>query len=136
MQISLWQQKRAEGFAVPVVGSSDSHGTVNSPWFNISKMVVLAESCERDALIDAVRNSRAVVLEQYAGEELPRLYGIHRYTALVLFLLEEYFPLHDELCFEEGRLMKDYACGDKSAAALLSGLRGRCDRLLEKYWAP
>jgi hypothetical protein len=52
----------------------------------------------------------------------------------VLFLLEEYFPLHDELCFEEGRLMKDFICGDSSAAEQLGRLQGRCGALMKKYW--
>jgi hypothetical protein len=132
MQISFWQQMRSEGHGVNIVSSSDSHGTVNSPWFNLSKMIVLAESCEREDLFDAVRKGRVVALEQYAGEELPRLYGTYRYTAFVSFLLDEYFPLHDELCFEEGRLMKEFACGDKNALALLEALKGRCTALFEK----
>jgi hypothetical protein len=135
MQISLWQQLRAEGRSVPVVGSSDSHGTEGpAAWFNISKMAVFAEDCGRDSIIGAVRDRRVVVMEQYSGEGLPRLYGEYRYTAFTLFLLEEYFPLHDELCVEEGRLMKEYACGDKGAAAPLGLLRGRCGALMRKCW--
>jgi hypothetical protein len=107
---------------------------VNGEWINISKMVVLAEQNERNDLMEGVRTSRTVVLEQYRGEDLPRPYGTHRDVAFVLFLLEEYFPLHDELCFEEGRLMKDYVCGDGSAASLLEALHGRCARLMNKYW--
>ncbi|MDR2257771.1 MAG: hypothetical protein LBE14_01335 [Treponema sp.] len=135
MQISLWQQLRAEGCSIPVVGSSDSHST-EAPftWFNVSKMAVLAEDCGKDGIIRAVRNKQVVVMEQYPGEALPRLYGEYRYTAFVLFLLEEYFPLHDELCFEEGRLMKEYACGGTEAAALLGALRGRCGALMGKCW--
>jgi hypothetical protein len=139
MQVSLWQQMREEGHAVNIVGSSDSHGTVNSDWFNLSKMVVLASSCERDPIIEAVRSGMTIVLEQYAGEPLPRLYGRHRPLAFVLFLLDEFFPLHDELCFEEGRLMKDYAVGDgetrAKAGKALKAMSGRCEALFGKYWA-
>jgi hypothetical protein len=135
MQISLWQQLRAEGRSIPVVGSSDSHSTEDTlTWFNVSKMAVLAEDCRRDSIIKAVRNRQVVVMEQYSGETLPRLYGEYRYTAFALFLLEEYFPLHDELCFEEGRLMKEYASGAEGAAALLNAMRGRCGALMEKCW--
>jgi hypothetical protein len=135
MQISLWQQLRAEGRYIPVVGSSDAHSTEAAfTWFNISKMAVLAKDCSKDSIISAVRNRQVVVMEQYPGETLPRLYGEYRYTAFMLFLLEEYFPLHDELCFEEGRLMKEYACGGKEAAALLNALHGRCESLMQKCW--
>jgi hypothetical protein len=139
LQTSLWQQLRAEGRSVPIVGSSDSHGTeVPLSDFNVSKMVILAERCDKGSLIAAVRDRRVVVLEQYAGESLPRLYGEYRYVAYMLFLLTEYFPLHDELCFEEGRLMKEYAAGDKEAARdalpLLKALQGRCAALMDKCW--
>lgn len=135
LQISLWQQMREEGNVVPVVGSSDSHGTVNSPWFGLSKMIVLSEECTKDALIDAVKARRAVVLEQYPGETLPRVYGENRALEFVLFLVTEYMPLHDELCFEEGRLMKAYACGDQEAGEELRRIGKRTDFLTEKYWA-
>ena len=135
LQISLWQQMREEGNVVPVVGSSDSHGTVNSPWFGLSKMIVLSEECTKDALIDAVKARRAVVLEQYPGEPLPRVDGENRALEFVLFLVTEYMPLHDELCFEEGRLMKAYACGDQEAGEELRRIGKRTDFLTEKYWA-
>ena len=44
-------------------------------------------------------------------------------------------PLHDELCFEEGRLMKAYACGDQEAGEELRRIGKRTDFLTEKYWA-
>jgi predicted metal-dependent phosphoesterase TrpH len=135
MQIIAWQQMREDGYAVPLVGSSDSHGTVNSEWFNISKMIVLSKACKRDELIKAVKERRTVVLEQYHGELLPRVYGEQRVAEFVLFLMTEYMPLHDELCFEEGRLMKAYACGDEKAGEILKSIGRRTDLLAEKYWA-
>jgi hypothetical protein len=133
-QISLWQETRGEGCFVPVLGNSDSHGTVNAEWFQIAKTIVFSENCEKDALFDAIRNGRTVALEQYRGEPKARIYGLHRYVMFALFLLEEYFPLHDELCYEEGRLMKDYICGDREAAESLGRLQGRCARLMHKCW--
>lgn len=135
LQVSLWQQMREEGHTVPVVGSSDSHGTVDSQWFGLSKMIVLAEKCGKDDIIAAVKARRAVVLEQYGKEECPRVYGENRALEFVLFLLVEYMPLHDELCYEEGRLMKEYACGDREAGELLRQIGRRTEALWEKYWA-
>jgi predicted metal-dependent phosphoesterase TrpH len=133
-QISLWQETRAEGCFMPIVGSSDSHGTVNAEWFQSAKTVVLSETCEKDAVFDAIRKGRGVALEQYHGETAPRIYGLYRYVMFTRFLVEEYFPLHDELCYEEGRLMRDYVCGDKEAGELLKRLQGRCAKLMNKCW--
>jgi predicted metal-dependent phosphoesterase TrpH len=133
-QISLWQEMRAEGCFLPPLGNSDSHGTVNAEWFQLAKTLVFSESCERESIFDSIRRGRTVALEQYRGEAQARLYGLHRYVMFALFLLEEYFPLHDELCYEEGRLMKDHICGDPGAADLLGRLSGRCGALMKKYW--
>lgn len=134
-QVSLWQQMREEGNVVPVVGSSDSHGTVNSQWFGLSKMIVLSTTCSKDAILEAVKARQVVVMEQYHGEALPRVYGENRALEFVLFLLTEFMPLHDELCFEEGRLMKAYACGDRQAGEELKRIGMRTEALFGKYWA-
>ena len=128
-------QSPEEKNVVPIVGSSNSHGTVNSQWFGLSKMIVLSKTCGREDIIDAVKNRRVVVLEQYHGEGLPHVYGENRALEFVLFLLNEYLPLHDELCFEEGRLMKAYACGDKASGEALRKIGMRTEKLFEKYWA-
>jgi predicted metal-dependent phosphoesterase TrpH len=133
-QVSLWQEARAQGCFLSPLGNSDSHGTVNAEWFQLAKTLVFSETCEKDAIFAAIKQGRTVALEQYHGEPRARLYGLHRYVMFALFLLEEYFPLHDELCFEEGRLMKDYVCGDSAAADLLGRLSGRCAALMGKCW--
>jgi hypothetical protein len=56
-----------------------------------------------------------------------------------MFLLVEYFPVHDELCHEEGRLMKEYANSSdaetsKNAKSRLAALKGQTQKLLDKYW--
>lgn len=136
MQVSVWQQSREDGYFVPPIGSSDSHGTVNCEfnYFKIGKTVVLSEKLDKDSIIQAIRENRSVALEQYKGEKMPRCYGKHRYAAFVMFLLTEYFPLHDDLCYEEGRLMKDYICGGADAESRLAACKGQTGNLLKKYW--
>jgi hypothetical protein len=46
------------------------------------------------------------------------------------------FPQHDELCFDEGRLMIQHAAGDASAAAKLAWLHGQTATTYERCWAP
>ena len=67
-----------------------------------------------------------------------RLVGEARFIRYGDFLLKNYFPLHDELCFEEGRLMKQYVTGNEAERAeALDGLRftsGRTKKLRDKYF--
>ena len=79
---------------------------------------------------------RCAVLEQYLefDEKCPRIYGSFRAVRYANFLVNEYFPLHDDLCHEEGRLMLSYVNGTEGAGEALAMLSGRTRRLIDKYW--
>lgn len=131
MQVNLWQEGRAKGSAAIATGSDDSHGAINGQWFDIAWTYVLAETNDRDAIIGAIRARRCVAALRYHGEST-HYYGDARMTAYFGFLDREYFPLHDELCVEEGRLMKAWVCGDPDAKARLAQLRGQTLRLARR----
>ncbi|MBR6005859.1 MAG: hypothetical protein IK063_06510, partial [Clostridia bacterium] len=67
-----------------------------------------------------------------------RLVGDYRLAKYATFLLKYYFPLHDELCKEEGRLMKQYATGTAAEKAealeVLKLIGGRVQKHREKYF--
>ncbi len=149
MQLAFYHTAKAQGLAdFPIVGSSDSHGsvlaryegsTIGSPvdnpyGFNEMKTIVFAYKNEKNDIIDAIRSGYSVAIDEYRGET-PRVHGDYRLVSYALFLLGEYFPLHDELCFEEGRAMKAYAAGSEPEALdELAFLKGRVPRLMEKYF--
>ena len=58
----------------------------------------------------------------------------YRFTKYVCFLLDRYFPPHDELCFEEGRLMREAYLGDEAALSLLQTLNGRVRRFQDRFF--
>ncbi|MEG1699039.1 MAG: hypothetical protein RR271_05385, partial [Oscillospiraceae bacterium] len=72
----------------------------------------------------------SVAIDSYVGAHY-HVHGEYRLASYAAFLLEEYFPLHQELCKEEGRLMRRLVAGDKSAANAVNALSGRCNTLLE-----
>lgn len=149
MQLAFYHTEKAAGNAdIPVVGSSDSHGTVIEP-FSGSRFsnpvdneygyfeffsIVFASSNSKDAIISAIRQGFSVAVDHYRNET-PRIYGDYRMVSYALFLLTEYFPLHKELCFEEGRAMQQYATGnDSDALALLGFLHGRIRKFWRRYF--
>lgn len=133
LQTAFYQQMRAEGCAVPVVGSSDSHGTVNRDNFQWLETVVFAPSDSREDIIESIKAGRSTALEQYP-QEYQRAFGNYRYVMYTLFLLEDYFPRHDELCYEEGRLMKEALLGDKEAVRLLAEIKDRAAAYLDRCY--
>ena len=52
----------------------------------------------------------------------------------VQFLLEDYFPRHDELCYEEGRLMKEALLGSLEAKEMLSAIKHRTAAYLDRCY--
>ncbi len=134
LQVAAWYNSGKNGRRAVPVGVDDSHGAVNGKWFNIGKTYVLAQSMERDVLLDAMRHGMCAAVEQYPGENA-RIYGEKRLVNYFQFLHDEYFPLHDDLCVEEGRLMQAYVNGDGQAKMRLEACYGQIAQLQEHLFA-
>lgn len=135
LQVARYEEERAKGRRIPVCGISDTHGHERSDAFGRFFTLCLAPSGELGEMIAAIKDLRSVAVEAPAGT-LQRAYGTYRMVKYAQFLLREVIPQHDELCFEEGRLMLQYAAGDTSATDRLKQLQGQTARLYDKYWSP
>jgi len=134
LQVARYAEERAKGRRVAVCGISDTHGIEHSDAFGRFFTVCFAASLDLPDLIGAVRDLRSVAVECPAGD-IQRSYGPFRLVRYTHFLLREVFPQHDELCFEEGRLMIQHASGDTQAAAQIAALHGRTTALYDRCWA-
>ena len=114
-QAALYNEARAKGLDIAVVGSSDSHGQINRDYFNWYTTIAFAKELTMDGIREAVTGRYSAAVETYKGET-PHVYGPYRLVSFTLFLLSEYFPIHDEMCFEEGRQMKEYTIAQNSFA--------------------
>lgn len=141
-QLALYNELRAEGCKVPIVGSSDSHGTVNITAGNLptayrmfteEKTMVFAKANSKEAIISAVKWLQSVAIEQYTGESC-RIYGPYRMVQYASFLMLNFFPLQDKLCAEEGRLMREYINGSDEARERLTQCGGQTAKLRSKYF--
>jgi len=133
LAVARWQDRRAGGLSIPVVGVSDAHGCERGELFGWYYTIVFARSPEFVDVREAIRAGQCVAVEAVSGE-FPRLYGPFRLVQFAYFLMREVFPLHDELCQEEGRLMRSHAAGDASAADALGALSGRVEALYRRLW--
>ncbi len=135
IQVARYQEERARGRRIAICGVSDTHWVEGSDDFGRYFTVCFAPSPDAADLIAAIKDQRSVAVEAPAGT-LPRVYGPFRLVKYTMFLLREVFPQHDELCFEEGRLMIQYAAGDETAVDRLRALQGQTERLYDRYWTP
>ncbi len=134
MQVALYHDLRAEGHTMPIVGSSDSHGVINNfgaGGFKQISTICFARENTREALFDGIKGLYSVAVESCIGEQV-RAHGSYRMVSYALFLLNNYFPLHDDLCHEEGRLMLEACQGMDSAADGLARVKGRTGNLMDR----
>lgn len=132
MQTAKYYDDKKKGRHYPIVGCSDSHGTVNNPNVHVAATIIFSPCNTSEALIDSVRKFYSVAVDNLTKDI--GLVGDFRLIRYGAFLLRNYFPLHAELCYEEGRLMKNYICGDPEAGAALDALKGRTDKLRQHYF--
>lgn len=131
-QIVRFYEDRAKGRKYPIVGSTDSHSCIHNRNGYICSTIVFAPENTRESLIASVKDSYTVAVDSISTEL--RFVGDMRFVQYGCFLMREFFPLHDELTYEEGRLLRAYACGDKSAAEDLKRIYGRMKTQREKYF--
>ena len=137
LQLAFWNDLRAAGVYIPPLGVDDAHRR-NYNWdydssFNEAYTVIFAKDVSFEGFAEAVRGGYTAAVERYeaAPAHVAATYRLTKFTA---FLLEQYFPKHDELCFEEGRLMRDAYLGDEDARGLLDQLSGRTRRFADRFF--
>ena len=103
----------------------------------ICSTIVFSKENERTELIRSIKDMFSVAVDTI-NEDF-RLIGENRLTRYACFLLKYFFPLHDDLCIEAGRLMKQYVTGTADerdeALRMLTAINGRMKRQREKYFA-
>lgn len=133
LQVARYHEERAKGRRIPIVGVSDAHGCENAELFGWYYTIVFAPSADLPDLVQGIKDLRSVAVEALPDQPT-RAYGPFRLVKYAQYLFREVFPLHDELCREEGRLMLAHIAGDGSAAGLLNQIQGRTAGLYERMW--
>ena len=115
--VALWADLRAEGYKIPVVGSSDVHGMEKSTEFPHLFTICFAAKKESGAIVDAVKNGMSVAVEAsgYEYDRAYRCYGSLRLVSYAQFLLQYYFPNLQRTCQGEGIAMRAYSMGEAGA---------------------
>lgn len=134
-QTAFYYEMRREGYDHPVVGSTDSHNSVSEHNRNalICSTIVFAKENERESLISAIKDKYSVAVDTISAEY--RLVGDFRWIRYGCFLMENYFPIHDEACRAEGYYLRRYFAGDERAAEVLRTMKGQIAAMQKKYFA-
>jgi len=133
-QTALYYEEWKHGRIHPVVGSTDSHGSTEyNRHMNICSTIVFSPANERKALITSIKDRYSVAVDTISAEY--RLVGEERFQRYACFLMENWYPLHDALCQQEGYWMKAYVTGsDETASEVLKDLSPRVRALFQKFF--
>ena len=133
-QTALYYEMKARGIDRPVVGSTDTHGsTEHNPNALICSTIVFAPENSREALISSIKEKYSVAVDTISKEY--RLVGDFRLIKYASFLMENYFPLHDQACKAEGYYMNRLLAGDSRAKTVLAAMKGQMGQMQQKYFA-
>ncbi len=125
-----YDEARAHGMNFPIVGSSDSHSSVNNRNSDVTWTITFAKENTTPSILEAIRARHTVAVDGISKEL--RVVGEYRLCKYAWFLTENYFPLHDDLCIEQGIAMKEYYCGDREKGLrMLEFLNGQ----IKEFWA-
>lgn len=133
LQVARYHEERARGKQIPIVGASDAHGCETGNLFGWYYTIAFACSNDLPDLVSSIKSLYSVAVEALPGEPL-RAYGPFRLVRYAQFLLRAVLPQHDELCYEEGRLLLAYVAGDLQAVEALRHLQGRSAQLYRHLW--
>lgn len=134
MQLAMYHDIQSKGYHTPIVGSSDSHGTLNGELFKQMKTMVFAQSNSLPDIIEAVKKGYCAVMNDCGSEDV-QIYASYRMVSYAFFLYYNYFPLHNELCYEEGRLMRRYLGNDPEAKERLMAIKNQTTILMNKLFS-
>ena len=131
LQTAMYYEEYKHGRVHPIVGSTDSHNSVSSNRnYDLCSTIVFAKSNTREDILDSVREKYSVAVDTLSKEY--RLVGEYRLQKYGAFLMERYFPLHDQACVIDGELMYQYAVGNASKEEV-ELIGKRANALREKY---
>ena len=126
-------EKRGKRLAIPVLGASDSHGTINAGWFNRKYSIVFARSRAPQDILDAIRAGMSCAVEVYEDSANYNVHGAYRLSCYARFLCENYFPRTQAFMAMEGHLMREYVLGVEGAGELLNARADVSDRFWNTY---
>lgn len=131
LQTAMYYEEYRQGRVHAIVGSTDSHSSTesNRNW-DICSTIVFAKSNTRGDILDAVKEKYSVAVDTISKEY--RLVGEYRLQKYAAFLMEYYFPIHNQQTLIDGELMYQYAIGNATKEEVQQ-IGQRAEKLLQKY---
>jgi hypothetical protein len=112
---------KSQGIDLPIIGSSDAHSSLShgNTYFDNAFTIVFSE--DKDKIPSAILEKSTVAVANFHPED-KTVYGDLRLVHYAYFLLEHYYPMHDDYCKATGRTLLKYHLGDSDKKQLVESL--------------
>ena len=98
---SKYIELASKGIKYPVIGTTDAHD-VNSQGNGYT--IAFAKSSGREDIAKAILTHKSLAIAVYGNKKM--VFGDIRLANFAYFLYEVYFPIHDKLVAEEGKILR------------------------------
>ena len=129
LQAALYHSMQAEGLKLPIIGSTDCHSVFKKD-FKMASTILFSKE---DDVVDAIASFYSVAVLSYPNES-PKIVGDYRLVKYAYFLLNNYFPTHDELCAASGNVMVEYVLGNTEVKSLAETMDARVSAFEKKFF--
>lgn len=122
LQVAMYNDMRARGLKIPIVGASDCHNVVSEIF---GKFYTYAFCKNVNDVKEAVKNLKSVAVERIGNEY--RIYGEFRLVRYARFLTDNFYPEVKEI--RKGTAAKIAEAIEKESAEIMSAI----ENVTEEY---
>ena len=133
MQVQLYYEMQKEGIKLPIVAATDSHGALSHGFKQFDQVWHIAFSKGPEEIPESILSGYSAAVDNYVPTD-KNVYGDYRLVQYAWFLIEEYYPLHDELCLSAGAALSRYVMGDKDQLGLISLLEKEVEKFNDSFF--
>jgi len=112
IQAALYYDLKCQGYKIPIVGSTDAHISSDHGVVHAANFSTLVFAKSADEIPDAIMDLRSTAVSHTVGQT-PYVHGSFRLTKYSYFLIDNYFPMHNELCKASSVMLCEYFKGHK-----------------------
>jgi len=126
-----YNELRSQGLTIAGIGVTDAHASKNlEPAYTL----VLSETLDFPALAKNIRLRNCAAVDVDPVSKRQTVVGEFRFSRYAIFLIQQFYPLQNEICRQEGEWLLKALEGDAQAVAALQKSQGTTPGFRTKYW--
>lgn len=133
MQVQMYYDMCSKGVNLPIVAATDSHSAINHGEKQFDQVWTITFSENAEKIPENILKGYSTAVDNYVVTD-KNVYGDLRLVNYTWFLLQNYYEMHDELCFSAGQAIVRYVLGDKTQKDLIAALENEIKKFNDGFF--